>query len=172
MSKMVNAIVLIALFFTTHTNSMPRKIPVTTTLSKYDHRQIDCLAKNIYYEAVGETKKGQIAVAFVTMNRVKSGYFPDDVCGVVKQKTGNTCQFSWFCQKKALTRPKPEQYNDLVPIAENVYFNHKYMKDPTKGALFYHANYVDPTWNRRMRKTEVIGKHIFYKPKENKDARI
>ena len=48
--------------------------------------QVECLAQNIYYEAGYEPEKGQLAVAFVTINRVKSGHFEDDICGVVKQK--------------------------------------------------------------------------------------
>lgn len=167
MKIVVTLMVFLALFFTTHTKDVTAaKIPETYKLTKHDYRQVHCLAKNIYHEARGETEKGKYAVAFVTMNRAKSGMFPDDVCAVVKQKKGNTCQFSWFCQTKALTKPNQDVYNSLVPIAFNVYVNHRYMHDPTRGALFYHAEYVRPEWGRRFKKTQVIGKHIFYKPKE------
>ena len=63
-------------------------------------REIACLAENIYFEAAHEPENGQLAVAFVTMNRVNSGKFADSICGVVKQKIGSTCQFSWWCESK------------------------------------------------------------------------
>ena len=62
-------------------------------------REVDCLAKNIYFEAGSESRAGKIAVAEVTMNRVKSREFPRSVCGVVYQKSRNICQFSWVCSR-------------------------------------------------------------------------
>ena len=67
-------------------------------------REVDCLAKNIYFEAKGEPRAGKIAVAEVTMNRVKSKQFPRSVCAVVYQKTKGTCQFSWVCEGKKVIR--------------------------------------------------------------------
>ena len=69
--------------------------------------QIDCLAKNIYYEAGSESYEGKLAVAQVTLNRVNSGKFPTDICSVVYQKTVDQnlktiCQFSWTCMVKEL----------------------------------------------------------------------
>lgn len=128
-------------------------------------KQVQCLADNIYYESAHEPTEGKIAVAFVTMNRVNSGYFPDDICGVVKQKTQNVCQFSWYCEGKPtyrdLTLAQERLYNEILQIAVNVYTNYERMKDPTNGALFYHADYVNPQW-KNMIKTAVIGRHIFY----------
>lgn len=164
MKTIVVLMVFIALLFTTETKNIAAKIPEFRKLTSHDEKQIHCLAKNIYFEAKGEPEKGKVAVAFVTMNRIKSGLYPNDVCSVVTQKTGSVCQFSWFCQKKALTQPDSREYNKIVPIAYDVYINHQYMRDPTRGALFFHADYVAPSWSKRFKRTEVIGRHIFYKP--------
>ena len=131
-------------------------------LSKKSQRQIDCLAKNMYHEAVGESRDGQMAVAMVTMNRVESGKFGRDVCSVVYQKTGRTYQFSWVSNKKKLTTINHLLYNDIVELATMIYFNHGRLDDMTEGATFYHADYVNPKW-KGLEKTNQIGHHIFYK---------
>ena len=131
-------------------------------------REIACLAENIYFEAAYEPEVGQLAVAFVTMNRVNSGKFADTICGVVKQKIGSTCQFSWWCEPKpyamstnqVLTRTNNQLYNRIEDMAVNFYLNHDRMKDPSKGALYYHADYVNPGW--KLAKNIQIGRHIFY----------
>jgi len=38
-----------------------------------------------------------------------------------------------------------------------------YFIDITDGALFYHANYITPSWAKTKQRTTVIGDHIFYK---------
>lgn len=132
-------------------------------------KQVECLADNIFFESAHEPTEGKVAVAFVTLNRVNSGHFPNNICGVVKQKTQNVCQFSWYCEErpyrlsysKDLTGPQEKIYNEIVQIAVYVYTNYEKMKDPTNGALFYHADYVNPQW-KNMTKTAVIGRHIFY----------
>lgn len=132
-------------------------------------KQVECLADNIFFESAYEPKRGQIAVAFVTLNRVYSGNYPNTVCGVVKQKDSVVCQFSWYCQErerrlsysKDLTPKQKEVYNEIRELATHVYVNYEKMKDPTNGALFYHADYVNPGWIGLI-KTVVIGRHIFY----------
>jgi spore germination cell wall hydrolase CwlJ-like protein len=134
-------------------------------------KEVECLADNIYFESAYEPKDGKIAVGLVTMNRVKSG-FENSVCGVVKQKINQTCQFSWYCDAKAkltavykekyLSDRQKEVYNEAQDVAVYVYMNYDNMKDITKGALNYHADYVNPGW--RLQKTVTIGRHIFYRP--------
>ena len=134
-------------------------------------QEVECLADNIYFESAYEPKDGKIAVGMVTMNRVKKG-FEDSVCGVVKQKIKETCQFSWYCESKAkltalykekyLSDRQKEVYNEAQDVAVYVYMNYDTMHDKTKGALFYHADYVNPGW--RLQKTVTIGRHIFYRP--------
>ncbi len=145
-------------------------------LSPDAKQQVECLAENIYFEAAYEPKKGQVAVAFVTINRVKSGRFENDICGVVKQKTQNVCQFSWWCEdrpkaiatSKVLTNGQNQVYNDIRNLALHVYANYEKLEDPSKGALFYHADYVKPGW-RNMEYLTTIGRHLFY---NRKDLRI
>lgn len=133
-------------------------------LTKETQKQIDCLADNIYHEAGYEPREGKEAVALVTLNRTQDPRFPKDICGVVKQKTTFAekivCQFSWFCQNVKSPRNK-EAYVEAREVAVYVYANYENLKDITKGALYYHADYVNPRW--KLEKTTVIGRHIFYK---------
>jgi spore germination cell wall hydrolase CwlJ-like protein len=131
-------------------------------LSKESQKEIDCLALNIYREAGIEETKGMIAVALVTMNRLKTQGFPDTVCKVVKQKTQNVCQFSWVCMSR-LPRIDEKIYTYSKALATRVFLNHDLIEDFTGGALFYHADYVSPKW-KRLQVTTKIGRHIFYKP--------
>jgi spore germination cell wall hydrolase CwlJ-like protein len=139
------------------------------TLSKPVQKQVDCLAENIYFEAGSEAREGKVAVAMVTLNRLASGNYAQDVCGVVKQKTainGSTvCQFSWVCNtfftSKRLTIVQTSLYNEIRDLAVYVLMNYDSMHDMTKGATYYHADYVNPGW--RLPKTTKIGRHIFYK---------
>jgi len=127
-------------------------------------KQVTCLAENIYFEAAHEPNEGKKAVAFVTFNRVQSGY-ANDICGVVKQKTGNTCQFSWYCDStftsRVLTIKHTLLYNEILELSTNLFLNFERMTDVTNGATYYHADYVNPGWN--LPKTTKIGRHIFYK---------
>ena len=132
-------------------------------------KEVTCLADNVLFEAGSEPEEGQIAVALVTMNRVKSGNYADSVCGVVKQKTNGTCQFSWWCEDKPrttsitrnLTNAQSQMYNSIRDLAMFVYLNDDKLKDITHGATYYHADYVNPKW-RHLKKTVKIGRHIFY----------
>ena len=132
-------------------------------LTKDAKKQIDCLADNIYHEAGYEPDQGKVAVALVTMNRVQDPRFPKDICSVVKQKVNYTCQFTWFCLDKQTNRQKIA-YEQSRDVALHVYANYEKIKDFTNGALFYHADYVNPQW-RGLERTTVIGRHIFYKEK-------
>jgi spore germination cell wall hydrolase CwlJ-like protein len=130
-------------------------------LNRREKKQVDCLADNVYHESVGEGYNGWLAVAMVTMNRVHSGKFPDNVCSVVYQKTGNFYQFSWVNNKKRLTKSDDLLYNRIQQLSFNVYMDYRIIQDITKGALFFHADHVNPKWNRQ--RTAKIGRHIFYR---------
>ena len=134
-----------------------------TQLTKDAKKQVDCLADNIYYEAGYEPEKGKVAVALVTLNRVQDERFGKDICSVVKQKVNSTCQFSWFCEgKKHIANNFV--YNQAREIAVYVYANYEKMHDITQGALYYHADYVNPRW--KLERTTTIGRHIFYKERD------
>lgn len=139
------------------------------SLDKETQRQVTCLADNIYFEAAHEPLDGKKAVAFVTINRLQTGNYAKDICGVVYQKIGNTCQFSWFCDKKItdkqLTIRDTSLYNEIRQLAINMVINFERQKDVTGGATYYHADYVNPQWN--LKKVDQIGRHIFYR--SNKD---
>ena len=147
-----------------HTSEHNKLIKITySDLTKETKKQVDCLAENIYHEAGVEPETGKHAVALVTLNRTQDERFPQSICGVVKQKTQGTCQFSWFCMPVKLNR-NTEAYRQSLEAALFVYANYEKLKDVTHGALYYHADYVNPRW-RGVEKTTVIGRHIFYKEK-------
>ena len=128
---------------------------------------IMCLALNIYFEARSEPIQGQIAVAEVTLNRVASKHYPNDICGVVLQENKDGCQFSWWCDGKS---DKPRENNSLETskaIAELMLKEGKYISVVGKDATHYHTDRVNPYWAKDFYKIKQIGKHIFYKMDNN-----
>lgn len=127
-------------------------------------RQLDCLTRNIYWEAASEPFEGKVAVAQVTLNRVESGRFAPTVCGVVYQKNvfyeKVVCQFSWFCEGnhkiRAVYQP---MWQESELVAKKVLLEN-FRLPGMKNALYYHADYVNPNW--RKPKIDQIGRHIFY----------
>jgi len=124
-------------------------------------REVECLARNIYFEAGGEPRAGKIAVAEVTMNRVKSRQYPRTVCGVVHQKSKGVCQFSWVCEGKKSVRKNTDAWRDSVKIAENILISKKEY-GIIGSAKHFHAVYVNPNWAESKRMIKKIGQHIFY----------
>jgi spore germination cell wall hydrolase CwlJ-like protein len=125
-----------------------------------------CLAEAIYFEARNEPEAGQAAVAQVVLNRVKSGLYPKSVCGVVYQNRNRylACQFSFACEGKSLRISEPAPWATAVRVARDVTDGKTYLAD-VGGATHYHADYVRPHWSRKLKKMDVIGRHIFYKLK-------
>ena len=119
--------------------------------------EIECLATNIYFEALTESEAGKVAVANVTMNRVKSEHFPDSVCEVVWEPK----QFSWTHDGKSDKPSSQKDYEEVYEIAKAVYNGN--IVDITEGATFYHADYVNPSWAKAMERVGKIDRHIFYK---------
>lgn len=139
----------------------PLSVNLPQIVDKTDLKQITCLARNIYHEARGESFSGKLAVAFVTQNRVEEN-FAEDICSVVYHKIQERCQFSWYCNPLLKDkRLNNSLYKESFKIAKLFYFNHVIMKDLTHGSTFYHAKSVFPNW--KLKKTVVIGQHIFYK---------
>jgi spore germination cell wall hydrolase CwlJ-like protein len=131
------------------------------------NRQLDCLAKNIYYEAGSEKYEGKLAVAQVTMNRVNSGKYPKDICSVVYQKTTDqnlrtVCQFSWTCMVKELVIKDKYSWEESQLIAKRA-LTEPFVHDTIaqSNALFFHAVYVKPNWEK-TKVVKQIGNHIFY----------
>jgi spore germination cell wall hydrolase CwlJ-like protein len=124
-------------------------------------KEVECLARNIYFEAGGEPRAGKIAVAEVTMNRVKSKQYPRTVCGVVHQRTKGTCQFSWVCEGKKKVYRNSSAWRDSIKIAENILIS-KHHYGIIGSAKYFHADYVDPAWAEQKQLIRKIGNHIFY----------
>lgn len=125
--------------------------------------QIECLALNIYWESKGEPLLGQVAVAAVTLNRVMDPAFPKTICDVVRQggsRPRYKCQFSWVCDGRSDSPREPHAWRQALSLASAALLSG--LPDPTRGALFYHANYVRPWWSKEMREVVRIGRHIFY----------
>jgi spore germination cell wall hydrolase CwlJ-like protein len=127
-------------------------------------KELECLTRNIYWEAASEPFEGKVGVAQVTMNRVQSGKFANSVCGVVYQKNvfyeKVVCQFSWYCEgnhkMKAVHGPL---WTESEAVAKKVLLE-GFRLPSLEAALFYHADYVSPGW--KLPKIEKIGRHIFY----------
>lgn len=134
--------------------------------------EIACLALNIYFEARGEPDEGKQAVGHVVMNRVASEHFPGTVCDVVRQGgelRRYRCQFTWWCDGRS---DKPRNRRDWEisnEVALSVYWGRS--EDPTDGALWYHADYVSPSWRHKFAEGPKIGRHIFYR-QPDQEARL
>lgn len=138
---------------------------VSSVTAEIREKQLDCLARNIYHEAGNEPFEGKVAVAQVTINRSENDKFPSDICKVVYQKNivyeKVLCQFSWYCNQAALKKPlNREVYTEAMEVAKKVLLE-GFRIDSVKGALYYHADYVNPGWGKKP--VTKIGRHIFYK---------
>jgi spore germination cell wall hydrolase CwlJ-like protein len=127
----------------------PESQPVT-------HTQADtkCLADNIYHEARGESFRGQLAVAQVTINRFQSGRHGRTICDVVHERK----QFSWTIKKPRVR--DQQRWRDSYTIAQFMLSGTQLANFP---AQFYHNRKVNPNWNRDKRVLQTINNHIFYK---------
>ncbi|MBL3553605.1 cell wall hydrolase [Rhodovulum sulfidophilum] len=149
--------------------------PAVRDARRYDPKWLDaqpvakggeawtCLSEALYFEARGETVKGQFAVAEVILNRVASPLYPDSVCGVVHQGTGklNRCQFSYTCDGRAEHISDQRTYRRMGKIARMMLDGAP--RALTGGATHYHNRSVDPGWARRLPRTASIGQHLFYR---------
>lgn len=125
-----------------------------------------CLSLNIYHEARGEPEAGQLAVAYVTLNRARTKAMR--VCDVVVEPY----QFSWttggvMLRVDGWTLLPHRIPTDLKALEKAVEVARlaisRTSEDPTEGALFYHADYVSPYWKDSLTRIAVIGQHLFYR---------
>jgi spore germination cell wall hydrolase CwlJ-like protein len=126
-----------------------------------------CLADAVYFEARGEPIRGQMAVAQVVINRVFSGYYPNNVCGVVYQNAHRhlRCQFTFACDGIPERITEPEAWERAKHIAREALDGSFWLNDVGK-ATHYHARWVHPWWVREMRRLDRIGVHTFYRPRK------
>ena len=132
--------------------------------------EVECLALNIYHEARNQPTAGKLAVAQVTLNRVKHDRFPNTICGVVYQgyylnnnPIKHKCQFSWWCDGKSDKPKEIESWNYALMLARHMHEGVFDNIDVVKDATHYHAVYVKPYWTKEKKKVKVIADHIFYK---------
>ena len=143
-------------------------VPEQITIPAIPEKQIECLARNMYFEAKSEPEEGIRAIGFVTLNRVNDKAFPKTICDVVHQRVGSTCQFSWVCiYGKNARITNRTMYERIKDIAREVAYSAEYAIDPTRGSLFFHASYISPQW--KLQRTVKIGQHIFYSRKRQND---
>lgn len=131
--------------------------------------ELECLALTIYFEARGEPNEGKLAVAHVVMNRASHPLFPHDVCNVVRQGgiERHRCQFTWWCDGRSDQPRDWSAWEESKALAKMVFGQSA--PDPTEGALWYHADYVRPSWQDKLSLGPKIGRHIFYKPLDEQD---
>ena len=146
-------------------------IAETKIAKAVDPKQLNCLAKNIFYEARGEPLNGQAAVARVVMNRIKHG-FGKNPCDVIYQSSYvdrliddemqkvKLCQFSWVCEGKGEPNKNNPRYKQAERVAYEVLAHDKYKNVVPNTTLFFHNLQVDPLWPYKQ--VAKIGNHIFY----------
>ena len=139
-------------FFTVH----GQRDAAAARARDFHARSLDCLARNIYHEARGESLLGQYAVAEVTMNRKAALGYPKTVCEVVYQKDA----FSWTGMK-GLQEPSGASWHRAVKVANEVYYGRRATE--LHGATHYHATYVNPDWSSERERIARIGRHVFYR---------
>jgi len=130
--------------------------------------ELECLALTIYFEARGEIDEGKLAVGHVVMNRAQHSLFPPNVCQVVRQggdKLRYRCQFTWWCDGRSDQPRDREAWDKSRALARLIFWD--YSLDPTAGALWYHADYVRPSWQHDLTRGPKIGRHVFYGLTEN-----
>jgi len=138
---------------------------------------VECLAKNMYYEARNQNLAGMLAVTNVVFNRVNDVRFPNSICKVVQQgptaksikepdveyPLRHKCQFSWYCDGKPDDPINLEAYAYARGLAYEIIEGTFPYLDITDGALFYHADYVKPEWSVTFKQSLKLNDHIFYK---------
>ena len=156
---------------------------VPNIINKEKDPELYCMAQNIFFEAGTESYMGKVAVALVTMNRVKDARYPNNICEVVYQgpvreswKTQvtpdpddaifypvkNRCQFSWYCDGKDDIPTNSVGWRHSQEIAIFV-FKLGQWAGLLEGATHYHADYVNPKWNKKLHLVGQIDRHIFYR---------
>lgn len=132
-------------------------------------QEVDCLAKNIYWEGRLEPTEGQTAIALVTINRLKTQQYADSICKVVYQKARNkhhklVAQFSWVVKVKNKTIHNIPEWEQCLALARKMLANASLnnVSDFTNGATYYHTIFVHPNWPT-METVGQYGLHMFFR---------
>lgn len=138
--------------------------PVTATViaKVISPSELKCMAENIYFEAARESLVGKIAVGQVVLNRMKSPNYPKTICGVVHQKNGTTCMFSWTCEEpKEIVQGNSWKQSQQV-AQELLSKSSENTLDITEGSTHFHGIQINPGWNN-LKPTAKIDGHQFYR---------
>ena len=160
---MINILKIAGLALTITLTSFQSNASEVETKEKMNWQSLRCMALNIYHEARGEPLQGKIAVGHVVLNRVAANQWPGKICAVIQQgghQRRYRCQFSWWCDGRS------DQPSDVAAWRESLLvallIRRGATDDPTKGALWYHADTVSPYWSKIFKPYRKIGSHIFY----------
>lgn len=144
-------------------------VPIPVNFTDED---VDCLARNIYFEAKNQSLVGQLAIGIVTLKRVEDRRFPNTICGVVQHTNHtlangfpirNKCHFSWYCDGRSDHPDDEKAFQQALNIASALLSPESKIIDFTHGADHYHADYIKPPhWTASMIKVARIDNHIFY----------
>ena len=157
----------------------PRQLPApqapvagraVTAAEAFAHAERKCLAEAIYHDAGAEPLEGRSAVAEVIFRRAATPGFPDTICKVVYQGvTRRACEFSFACDGARRRARGAVLWREAWSLAGDLIARRAAVlkADATQGALYFHADYVDPDWEERfgVERTVQIGTHIFYRKK-------
>lgn len=129
------------------------------TLAATPHQ---CLSEAIYFEAGSRGDSARAAVGHTILNRVKSSDFPNTICGVISDgEDEEACQFSYRCDGKPETYQYPNQLRRAQNAARKILNGTS--KDPTRGALFFHSDRIEPGWFATRTRVGSFGGNVFYK---------
>lgn len=124
-------------------------------------QDIQCLTAAVYYEARGESRDGQAAVAQVVLNRLRDPHFPKTVCGVVYQGEGShTCQFTFACDGSMARAREPRAWARAKEVAGAAMDG--YVASSVGGATHYHVASLGDIWGSQLVRVIQIGQHVFY----------
>lgn len=155
---------ILALFQDGPTN---KSSPTFALVPEPDAKDLQCMARVMYFEARGEGERGMIAVGHVVMNRKADDRFPSTVCGVVKQgkyvngkPVRNRCQFSWVCDGIPDLVKDTDTFEKATALARSVLMGTSI--NPVSRSLYFHTTAVRPKWSRTYAVIKKIGRHVFY----------
>lgn len=139
-------------------HTQPDPAPVTTKPTSRVSRRLSeelCLAQVMYFESAHEPRDGIEAVAAVVLNRVRSGFYPATVCGVVYQPA----QFSWTADVQKWAQIPPRKFRELAKtflqtpdILVNAYWR----------VTHFHHQDTTPQWAHQLQYVGTYGHHRFY----------
>jgi len=130
----------------------PRRTASASASAAAPDRELTCLAKVVVHEAGNQSRAGQLAVAQVVMNRVRSPRFPNTICGVVMQR-------GQFFNVHAYNPPRDGRWRRALEVARDA--REGVSAPVVGGAFFFHAAYAPPFRGRT--RVARLGDHVFYR---------